>query len=204
MPNHKRVVVTGGSPRYATAISFRNTAGGAPAASQRSAEAEPRAFERTVQAGLITGALGYAVAAVFFTVTGIIEGRSSFDIAALLRGTLFLGTPPSADAVIVTGPVFAYNGPRLVTFLLAGVFIAWLASMTERAPRLSLVSFMLLLFVAAPVLGVPTVFERGVQSQLSPWVITTAMTLATLAMGLYLRQVYPALRRVAAASGARS
>src|SRR5215216_5874881 len=82
--------------------------------------------ERTLQVGLIAGIIGYAVVAVFFASTSRLAGHSSFDIAALLRGTLFFGTHQGPSEMTVTGPVFAYSGPRLVTFLAAGVFIAWL------------------------------------------------------------------------------
>ena len=196
MPNHRRAVVMGASPFCTQASDSADAAGGAPAAAQSSPQVK-RTLEPPIQTGLIAGMLGYVVAAGFFAVTGLMEGSSSFDIATVLRGTLFVGTPAGADAMIVTGPVFAYNGPRLVTFLVAGVLIAWLASNAERAPQVWLMAFMLLLFVAAPVLGVPTLFELEVQAALPPWVITAAMTLAAGAMALYLRHVYPALRGVA-------
>jgi len=197
MPNPTRAVVVGASPYCTLANGSTDAADGAPAASQRSPQVT-RTLAPPIQTGLIAGMLGYVVAAVFFASIGMIEGRSTFDIATVLRGTLFMGTPTGADAMIVTGPVFAYNGPRLVTFLVAGVLIAWLASVAQRAPQVWLVAFMLLLFVAAPVLGVPTVFELEVQAALPAWVITTAMTVAALAMALYLRHVYPALRGAAA------
>lgn len=195
MPNHKQAVVVGVSPCCAPASDApAATANGGPVAAGRRRQPETSSVEQSLRTGLIAGSIGYAVAAVFFAVAGALEGRSSFDIATLLRGTLFVGTGSGQDAMVVTEPVVSYNGARLVTFLVAGVFIAWLASIAERAPQVWLVGFMLLLFVAAPVLGLPTVFEKQVQAELSPWVITAAMSLAAIAMAIFLRKACPALR----------
>jgi hypothetical protein len=177
-------------PRHAPAGSTE----GAPFAPQPRQQPPISSVERCLQAGLIAGILGYAVVAVFFAVESLIEGRSTFDIAALLRGTLFFGTHPGPNEMIIVGPVFPYSGPRLVTFLAAGVFIAWLASNAERAPRVWLVALMLLLFVAAPVMGVPILFEERVQAELSPLIVVIATSLSALAMGMYLWKVNPWLR----------
>ena len=181
-----------------------NPIGDPPRRLERPAKPESSRTERLFQAGLVAGTIGYAVAALFFAVAGLLDGQSSFDIATVLRGTLFFGTHAGPDAMVITGPVFDYNGPRLITFLIAGVFITWLASEAERAPQVWLVAFMLLLFVAAPVLGVPTVFEEKVQAELSPWVVTVATSLASLAMAAYLWTVYPTLRVAVRGKDARS
>ena len=191
MPNHRLSTVVGASPECPPARQSRATPSESAAGKVESVE-PARSVERFLQAGLIAGMIGYMVAAVFFAVTSVLDGQSSFDTASLLRGTLFLGTESGADTMSF-GPV-VYNGPRLVTFLVAGVFIAWLASVAERGPQVWLVAFMLLLFVAAPALGLPTVFEEEVQAELSPLVITAATTLAAAAMGVYLWRSYPSLR----------
>jgi hypothetical protein len=193
MPKHRLSTVEGASPecppaRQSPATSHKSSAGKL----ERVRPVATGSVERFLQAGLIAGIIGYMVAAVIFAVTTVLDGHSSFDTASLLRGTLFLNSEPGADTMSF-GPV-VYNGPRLVTFLVAGVFIAWLASVAERAPQVWLVAFMLLLFVAAPALGLPTVFEKEVQAELSPWVITAATTLAAAAMGVYLWRSYPSLR----------
>jgi hypothetical protein len=187
-------------PRHPSAPAIR----GAPFAPEPSKQPETSTVERCLQAGLIAGILGYAVVAVFFAATSMIEGRSPFDVAALLGGTLFFGTHGGPDAMIITGPVLGYSGPRLVTFLAAGVFIAWLASNADRAPRVWLVALMLLLFIAAPVMGVPILFEAQVQAELSPGLVMVATSLAALAMGTYLWKVYPALRATKQAPDERS
>ena len=85
---------------------------------------------RALWEGLVAGAIGYAVVALFFVVVNVMQGWRAFHTAEALGLALFYGGVPAAGAGHA-GPVIAYNGFHLVLFLVLGMGAAWLAE-TDR------------------------------------------------------------------------
>jgi hypothetical protein len=142
--------------------------------------------------GMTSGLIGYVVVSVFFAATSALGGRSLFHIPALLGGTLFFGR--GADAVIEPGAIIAFNGLHLLIFLVAGIFMAWVAKFSEDAMEGWYLAVILLMYVGAHVVVVPLLFEEPIRAQLSLWLVTVATTAATIAMGAYLWKAYPGIR----------
>lgn len=65
----------------------------------------------------------------------LVQARSPFYTAALPGSVLFYGLEDPADLVVWAGPVPAYNGIHMLTFLAVGPVAAWLASGAERGPQ---------------------------------------------------------------------
>jgi hypothetical protein len=171
-----------------------------PAWSIESAHAGPAPGRRpqsdsghgVVRNGAIAALLGFAVVAVFFAVASVLAGRSPFHIAALLGGSLFFGR--DADVVLEPGAILAYSGVHLLVFLAAGIFMAWLARISEPLMEGWYLALSLAIYVGAHVVVVPAMFDEPVRSQLPLWLVTTATTAAALVMGVYLWKAYPGLR----------
>jgi hypothetical protein len=110
----------------------------------------------------------------------------------LLGGALFFGR--GADAVIEPRAVIAFNGVHLLVFLIAGVFMAWVASISERVVQGWYLALSLVIYVGAHVVMIPLLFDEPVRAQLSLWLVTGATTAAATAMGAYLWKAYPGMR----------
>ena len=162
---------------------------GAPATGPGQRSRPLRGFVRN---GAVAGLLGFAVVGVFFAATSVFAGRSPFHIAALLGGDLFFGR--GADVVIEPGAILAYSGVHLLVFLVAGIFMAWLARISEHLMEGWYLALSLAMYVGAHVVVVPVMFDEPVRSQLPLWLVTTATTAAAVVMGVYLWKVYPGLR----------
>jgi hypothetical protein len=147
---------------------------------------------RTLLNGVISAIIGYAVVSVFFGVTSALGGRSPFHIPALLGGALFFGR---GNAVVIEpGAIIAFNGVHLLVFLIAGLFMAWIAEISERIVEGWYLALSLVMYVGAHVVVVPLLFDEPIRAQLSLWLVTLATTAATTAMGVYLWKAYPGIR----------
>lgn len=148
---------------------------------------------RALWEGMIAGAIGYAVVALFFVVVNLLQGRAAFHTAEALGLALFYG---GAEAVGVghAGPVIAYNGFHLVLFLVLGMAAAWLVAKSEQGPQFWYLASFALLFVVLHMLGVLVVSAGALGGGLSPVTVLGAGALAGVAMIYYLWRVHPRLR----------
>lgn len=153
-----------------------------------------RDIARLLTDSLIAGLIGYATVAVFFMLAGVLTGRSPLYVASLLGSHLFYGGVPAGEVAIEPGPVLAYNGLHLLVFLAGGLFMAWLADLSERLPHGWYLMGTAGLFVAAHVLVLPFWFDPEVQAVLSLWLVLVATTVASLAMAAYLWLTHPGIR----------
>ncbi|HSK20216.1 MAG TPA: hypothetical protein VK912_13770 [Longimicrobiales bacterium] len=145
-----------------------------------------------VRNGAIAALLGFGVVALFFAVASALAGQSPFHIAALLGGSLFFGR--GADVIVEPAAILAYSGVHLLVFLAAGIFMAWLARISEHLMEGWYLALSLAIYVGAHVVVVPAMFDEPVRSQLPLWLVTAATTAAALLMGAYLWKAYPGLR----------
>lgn len=146
-----------------------------------------------LQDGVIAGVIGYLVVAVFFGAASMLRGESFFHIADLLGRELFFGGG-GVDRAVEPGPAIAYNGVHLAVFMVAGVFMAWLASIAARTEQGWYLGLSLLIYVGAHVVVVPVWFDEHVTAVLSLWLITAATSAAAIAMAVYLWMTHPGIR----------
>lgn len=83
---------------------------------------------RSVREGLLAGALGYVVVALFFAVLNLADGGSPFRTAFLIGEAVGAGTGGLDDQA---GVVLAANGLHLVISLIFGVIAAWIVLEVE-------------------------------------------------------------------------
>jgi hypothetical protein len=136
----------------------------------------------------MTGLIGYAVVALFFAVDSVLAGRPPLFTASLLGSALFPALRGTEAAAI------AYNAVHLLTFVAAGVFMAWLAALAERAPQAWYPAALVLLFVGAHVLAVPIWFADDVSAALPLRVVAGVTIVAAAAMAAFLWRARPGLR----------
>jgi hypothetical protein len=154
-----------------------------------------RNWQRILAEGIIAGFIGYLTVVVIISATDLLRGRSPFFTAAALGSVLFYGARQTAELVVQPGPVFAYNGVHLTVFLLFGVFMAWLASLSERGPQIWYLAFTFFVMVVPHVIGLPIWFQSAVRETVSVWFMIVATTVAAAVMTLYLWRKHPLIRR---------
>ena len=160
--------------------------------------ARPAPLSRVLREGMIAGLIGYALIALFFAATSVLQGHSPFHIAALLGTDLFFTRPPNGAVVVSAEPVIAYNGLHLVVLLVAGIGMAGLAALAERAPDAWYAGLMAVIFVAGHILALPIWFDEAVRAVLPLTHMTVATLLGTAGMMIYLWRAHPSLRQALA------
>lgn len=148
---------------------------------------------RTVGRGLVAGLIGFVVASLFLGASSMLAGRSPFYLPALLGGQLFYER--GADVILEPRAVLGFSGVHLGVFVIAGIFMAWVAGASERVEQGWYLWLSLVLYVGAHVVIVPALFGEAVLAEVSLWLVTIATTIAATAMGAYLWKVYPGIGR---------
>lgn len=143
--------------------------------------------------GLLTGALGAAVVAVWFLVTDTLQGRPLSTPSILGQVILFGNTTPSVTPP-ETGPVIAYTLLHVGAFVLFGILVT---QMVHLAMSSSLARFALMMlavvFEVFFLIMLYAVFHAT--SYLFPWwSVLAANTLSLVGMALYLKRSHPGLR----------
>ena len=154
-----------------------------------------RNWQRFLTEGLIAGFIGFITVIVFVATADLLRGRSPFHTAAMLGSVIFFGLRDPAQLVVWPGPVLAYNGVHLSLFLLLGTFMAWLASLAERRPRMWYFALIIFLIVVPHVVGFPIWFGPAVGTAISVWVVGLATGAAAVAMAAYLWWAHPRIRQ---------
>lgn len=143
--------------------------------------------------GMTAGLLGAAAVAVWFFIIDIVRGKPLITPSILGDVILLRNASPSLDVVNVRA-VIGYTALHLAVFMLLGIAVAKLVSLSERYGiwRFAL----LMLFVVFEVLFYWLV-QLGftATSGLFPlWSVLGANTLAALVMGWWLYRRHPALK----------
>lgn len=144
--------------------------------------------------GLIAGAIGYAVAVIFFVVLDLITGRSWLFTATLLGEGLFYGLEDPVQLVPAYGPAIAFNGVHLIGYLAMGVIAAWLAARAEQGAQFWYVATVLFVFGLFHVIAAMVWLTEPLRAALSVWKVIAATFLAVTAMVAYLVHAHPRLR----------
>jgi hypothetical protein len=148
---------------------------------------------RTVRHGLVAGLSGFVVATLVLGVVSAFTGRSPFYLPALLGGQLFFGR--GAEVILEPRAILGFSAVHFGIFAIAGMFMAWVARASQRAPQGWYLWLSLVLYVGAHVIVVPALFGEAVQAEVSLWLVTAATTAAAIAMGAVLWKAYPGIGR---------
>lgn len=169
------------------------------AEAQRASQAAEIESVPWVVHGLVSGALGALVVAVFFLLFDLWNGRPFWTPAAL-GSALFLGEPLAAGAGAPAVLVIGYTAVHGAVFAGLGLVSALLAATASRRPTSALAAAALktaLLFACfeAVFLGFEALFPPGHPARLGAGAVTVANLLAAAAMAVYLvRLVRPPAR----------
>jgi hypothetical protein len=145
--------------------------------------------------GLYAGLIGYATIVVFFAVLNVAAGRSPFHTAALLGSALFFDLRDPAQLVVSPPAVLTFNMVHALVMLAAGMITSWLVAVSEKYPVSQWAILVALIFVAFHLFAAVQLFAAPFMGVLG-WVeITVASVAAAAAMGGFLLQQHPALRR---------
>ena len=143
--------------------------------------------------GILAGLIGYATVALAVGVLDVVQGRSFFYTAALLGETLFYGLKDPSQLTIWAGPVFAYNGVHLLSFLALGVVASWIVTLSERVPFLWYVGVLVVPLALLPLYGGIALITARLEA-IPAWEVWIPAALATIAMVLFLVWEHPRLR----------
>jgi hypothetical protein len=148
---------------------------------------------RVVREGLIAGAIGGIVVAIWFLAIDLTQGRMLFTPAAL-GSAIFIGARSAADVQITMPMVLGYTVIHVGAFMVAGFVASALISEAEKDPPMLL--GLILLFVTFEVLffGLIAIMASWLLDSIRWWTILVANLIAAGAMGFYLWRMHPALR----------
>jgi hypothetical protein len=148
-----------------------------------------------LRGGLYTGLIGYFTIVVFFAVVNVAAGRSPFHTAALLGSALFFDLRDPAALVVAAPPVLTFNMVHALVMLAAGTVMSWLIALSEKYPVMQWVVLVALIFVGFHLFAAVQLFAGPLLGALG-WVqITAASVAAAAAMGWFLLEQHPLLRR---------
>jgi hypothetical protein len=150
---------------------------------------------RIITDGLAAGFLGYLIVVIILTAADLIQDRPPFRTAAVLGSVLFFGARETPDIVMGPAPILAYNGVHLLAFLVLGLFLAGLATLSESGADTWYLAIGFFLIVTPHVIGFPIWFVPAVRETFSVWVVVAMTTAAAAAMVAYLWHAHPRLRQ---------
>jgi hypothetical protein len=142
--------------------------------------------------GIVTGAIGAAVVAVWFLVLDTLSGRP-FHTPAALASALFLGVQSELEIHISAGLLAGYTMVHMAAFIAAGVLMAAAAAYLERAPSRVLLVALSLILLEAALVSVLLLSAEWVLGSVGLWAITAANVLAVTAMAWNVWRAHPAL-----------
>lgn len=145
--------------------------------------------------GAVAGALGSVAAAVALGLLNLLTGKSVVYTAALFGSAIFYGISDPAAVSISAGPIAAFNGLHLITFLAIGMLAAWLVSLGERYPVTQYLLFALLVLLGLLIYAGAVTFALPLLGPSAWWQVGLASAAAVLLMTGYLMLRHPLLRR---------
>lgn len=145
-------------------------------------------------AGIVTGLVGAAATALWFFVLDILFGRP-FHTPAALGSALLLGGESPAAVGVSFGVVAAYSIVHLAAFSAAGTLFVWVAHRIERAPDLWLLVLMSFIVLEALFVGTVGLLSDWLVGAVGWWAVGVGNLIAVAAMGWWVWQRTPELRR---------
>ncbi|MFQ5701866.1 MAG: hypothetical protein ACE5HU_08500 [Acidobacteriota bacterium] len=156
----------------------------------RAAVARRSAAGAIVEDGVLAGAVGAAVVALWFLVLDVVHGAAFFT-PSLLGSVLFQGRSPEDITSVDPAMVFAYTGLHGLLFIGAGLVITWMFSQFERNPQFGMVLLLLFLLFEAIVMGLEFSIMPRLVGALGTWAVGLANLLAAVAMFWFLLRRRP-------------
>jgi hypothetical protein len=143
--------------------------------------------------GMLTGAIGAGVVAVWFLITDFAQGRP-FSTPSVLGQVILYGSTSPVVSPVQTAPLLAYTLLHIGAFVLFGIAITQLVHLAMSSPLARFGLMMLaVVFEVFFVFMLYAVFHAT--SYLFPWwSVLAANTLSLLSMGYYLKRNHPGLR----------
>jgi len=151
-----------------------------------------RAQGSVVREGVVAGAIGAAVVALWFLVLDAARGTPLLT-PALLGAAVFYGVTSPAGLTITAGPVIGYTVLHILAFVAFGIVAASLLAASEQEPP-AFIAFVVL-FAAFEVFffAVLGAFGRSLLGALLWWAIFTGNLLASAGMLWFLLRAHPRL-----------
>ena len=144
-----------------------------------------------VREGIVAGAIGATIVALWFLVIDIAAGHALMTPEALGRTVLRVLGPPFDDSLAVV--VAVYTVFHYVAFAIVGIIAVAIVHAGEREP--SVLAGALILFVAIEIgfYGLTALLTESPLGNLAWYQIGLANLLAAIGMGVYLWRRHPAL-----------
>lgn len=143
--------------------------------------------------GLMVGLIGYVTIAIAVSLGDLLMGRSFFYTVSLLGEWMFYDLRDPAQLRIWPGPVFAYNGLHLLTFLGFGMLSSWLATMSERGPLYWYAGLVMFLFVFIHMFAAVLLMTEPLRREIPFALVLVPSLLSVAAMSWYLLRTHPQL-----------
>lgn len=147
---------------------------------------------RVIREGLIAGALGGAVVALWFLLLDTMAGRPLYTPAAL-GSALFLGVPDPSQVRVEAASIIGYSIVHFGTFIASGLVAAAILTQAERRPNMLLFGGMLFVVFLAFLMAALALFAEWVIGSLAWWNVALGNLLATVAMGVFLLRAHPSI-----------
>jgi len=153
------------------------------------------ARHRIVREGILVGAIGATVVAVWFFIIDLIRGEVLFTPGAL--GSAVLLRVASATQVEISSfTVGGYSIIHFGAFVFVGLAAAALVAQAEKFPAILLAGFLIFATSIAFFLGMLAVFAEWVLGAIGWLSVGIGTLLATSAMAYYLWRVHPELQTI--------
>jgi hypothetical protein len=153
-------------------------------------------LSRILLEGMIAGAIGYLTVVLVIGTMDLAGGRSLLHTPSLLGQILIGGFGDPTPGIVAAGPVLAFNGAHLLTFLVIGTVVAWLVLEVELHPVIWYGAFFAVLCIVLLSFLVLSLVEEPHSGMLRSSDLIVANALAAVAMGFYLHKAHPGLGKI--------
>jgi len=148
----------------------------------------------SIREGIITGALGATVIAVWFLIVDAVSGRPLYTPDLLGRGLIsILGKPPAMPDTMLTH-VIGYTLFHYVAFALVGIVVAWVVHKSAATPAVLAGLLVVFVMVEAGAYMVAGLFTESAFGTLAWYQILIANLLAVSLMGWFMWSRHPDLK----------
>jgi hypothetical protein len=145
------------------------------------------------QEGIVAGAIGAAVVAVWFFVLDVAQGRPLYT-PAMLGTALFKGPAAIESTTISLETVLVFTWVHLLVFAFLGGIAAYLVARAEENPNLGFGIILLFAVFEFGFIAVTMTFAESVLQALAWPAVLAGNLLAAAAMGVYFWRRHPHLR----------
>lgn len=153
-------------------------------------------LSRILLEGMIAGAIGYLTVVLVIGAMDVASGRLLLHTPSLLGQILIGGFGNPTPGIVAAGPVIAFNGVHLLTFLVIGTVVTWLVFEVELHPVIWYGAFFTLLCIVLLSFLVLSLIEGPHSDMLRGSDLMVANAIAAVAMGFYLHKAHPGLGEI--------